>query len=518
MQRNDRILLQILLLWAAITTILVAYVPLNGVEHDASGKSGLHRQLTPQASPASEDHIIRTVEKQETKPKPPTPKVISIHSSKEKKATKKSATTKKASPKKASKKAANKKQTSYHQPPVKYHTVFSTGCSTFQDWQSYAFFYHAVQSGQEGHITRIASGCEGKTKNELEQIFQEEIAPMEPERLHLHQTPDYGYEHDGETEYKYFNKPFGLRHWFENVLGYPENHADHDDSTVIVLDPDQILMRPFTNDFTNSSETWRLPEKGRHKLKVEHGSPFAQQYQYNLLWMESVDQNFVFQGKPSPVLNLSREEAAEYYHGMGPPYIATAKDMYAIVKTWSTIVPRVHENFPELMAEMYAFNSAAAHLRLRHTIAFSFMVSYFAAGGEGWPLVEKVDAKDVCHHFPKSEYPHVIHYCQRYGIGKWFMSKYKVRKDLMSCQAPLFKVPPVDVALKYTKSIYPNKEVNKLTTKQRKESAFMVCSIINALNEAAVYYKDNHCDMATANYKYEFTFFKDMRTDEEKKK
>lgn len=72
--------------------------------------------------------------------------------------------------------------------------------------------------------------------------------------------------------------------------------------------------------------------------------------------------------------------------------------------------------------------------------------------------------------------------------------------------------------MKYTKSIYPNKEVNKLTQKQRKESAFMVCSMISALNEAAVYYKDNHCDKATANYNYTFTFFKDMKTDEDKKK
>lgn len=96
------------------------------------------------------------------------------------------------------------------------------------------------------------------------------------------------------------------------------------------------------------------------------------------------------------------------------------------------------------------------------------------------------------------------------------MSKYKVRKDLMSCQAPLFKVPPEDVAMKYTKSIYPNKEAIKLDKKERKMSAFMVCSMISALNEAAVYYKDNHCDKATANYNFTFTFFKSMRTDEDK--
>lgn len=404
MQRNDRTLLQVLLAWVLIMATSVIYVSMNGMEQDESGKTEFHRQLTPQASPALENHNLLPVGKQETKNALLLPTKFLADDHKDTKNTKKATVVKQKSSKKAPKKATRTRDTTYYQPPVKYHTVFSTGCSTFHDWQSYVFFYHAVQSGQEGHITRIASGCEGETKKKLEQIFMEEIAPMDPKRLHLHQTPDYSNVHQGEYEYKYFNKPFGLRHWFENVLGYPENHEEHDDSIVIVLDPDQILLRPFTNDFTNSSETWRLPEKGRHKLKVEHGSPFAQSYQYELVWRELVDQKYVFQGGPSPVLGLKEQEAKDFYSGMGPPYVATVKDMYSIVKKWSDIVPRVHENYPELMAEMFAFNSAVAHLGLRHTIAYSFMVSDFKTAGEGWPLIDKVDAKDVCHHFPKSEY------------------------------------------------------------------------------------------------------------------
>lgn len=38
----------------------------------------------------------------------------------------------------------------------------------------------------------------------------------------------------------------------------------------------------------------------------------------------------------------------------------------------------------------------------------------------------------------------------------------------------------------------------------------MVCAMIKALNEAAVYYKDHHCDKATANYDYTYTFFENM--------
>lgn len=144
-----------------------------------------------------------------------------------------------------------------------------------------------------------------------------------------------------------YNKPCGMRHWMENVLGYPESKG-HDDTIIILLDPDQILLRPFTNDFTHSSERWRLRD-GRYKLKVEHGSPFSQQYGYGIQWKRKVTPARVFQGA-TPVSNMTDKEAMDYYSGMGPPYVATGKDMYSIVHTWASIVPRVHDEYPHLLA------------------------------------------------------------------------------------------------------------------------------------------------------------------------
>lgn len=156
------------------------------------------------------------------------------------------------------------------------------------------------------------------------------------------------------------------------------------------------------------------------------------------------------------------------------------------------------------------YDTAAAHHGLRHTIAHSFMVSDVFAGGEGWKLIDAVPGKDVCHHFPKSEYPHVIHYCQRYYLGKWFIGKYRLRKDFISCEAPLLTMPPEDLALKYNSSITPDHKQKDLQPRHVKEQAFMVCVMINALNEAAVYYKDHHCDKETANYDYTYTFHDNM--------
>jgi len=418
----------------------------------------------------------------------------------------------------------------FHTHSSPYHVIFSTGCSTFQDWQSYVFFYHVLKSGQEGHVTRIASGCNREQLDDLKQIFATEIESMNPQKHHLHLTPDFSRVPKRDRKpFKYFNKPFGVRHWMEQALGYPENHELHDDSVIILLDPDQIMLRPFTNDFTGSSELWRLGvdhrkklkklkdgdpiPRPRYKLKVEHGSPFSQQYGYGLQWMNKVNPDYVFQDRlPTPVANMTRQEGFDYYMAMGPPYVATAKDMWSIVSTWSDIVPRVHDEYPHLLAEMFGYNLAAAHLGLRHTVAHSFAVSDVKAGGEGWKLIDNVPSEDVCHNFPKSEFPHVIHYCQRYYLGKWFIGKYKLRKDFISCRAPLLKVPPDDLALKYTSAVMPGDgSLKEINPKQVKENAFMVCAMIDALNAAAKYYKDHHCDKETANYEYSYVFHKDMK-------
>ncbi len=200
-----------------------------------------------------------------------------------------------------------------------YHTIFSTGCSIFQDWQSYVFFYHVFQSGQEGHVTRIASGCRRKEKRQLEEMFAKEISSMRPGIHHLHQTPDFSrVPKKHPNRFKYFNKPFGVRHWMEHALGYPENHELHDDSIIILMDPDQIMLRPFTNDFTNSTELWKWPKLA--KVKVEHGSPFSQQYGYGLQWLDKVNLTYVFNNTkvPSPVLSMERKEGFNYYFAMGP--------------------------------------------------------------------------------------------------------------------------------------------------------------------------------------------------------
>eukprot|EP00542_Grammatophora_oceanica_P020431 CAMPEP_0194039796 /NCGR_PEP_ID=MMETSP0009_2-20130614/11893_1 /TAXON_ID=210454 /ORGANISM="Grammatophora oceanica, Strain CCMP 410" /LENGTH=538 /DNA_ID=CAMNT_0038682743 /DNA_START=101 /DNA_END=1717 /DNA_ORIENTATION=- len=383
-----------------------------------------------------------------------------------------------------------------------YHVIFSTGCSTFQDWQSYVFFYHAWKSGQQGNVTRVASGCSDKDAETLRTLFKEQIEIMAPGRFHLHLTPDYS-RIKPKVNFKYFNKPFGTRHWMENALGFPDKPLN-EDTIIILLDPDQVILRPFTNDFSGPAEVWKpTHSKIPHRIKVEHGAPFGQQYGFAMQWKNKVNATYVAQG-PTRLTTMDDAEAQGHYL-VGPPYVATARDMYQIVTTWCDFVPRVHDDYPHLLAEMFGYCLAAAHLNLPHQVAWGFMVSDIGVGGEGWKMVREMQPDEtVCENTPQDKMPHVLHYCQRYMLGKFFIGKYRLRKDFISCESPLLVEPTADI-VKLRHQVAPDGTRIDLTKDDSaKLNAFMLCQLIPRLNEAAVFFKQHHCTNPNMEYSYIF--------------
>lgn len=231
---------------------------------------------------------------------------------------------------------------------VEYHIVFSTGCSAFQDWQSYVFFYQAMKIKQPGTVTRIVSGCDEEGEATLRQIFNEQIIPMAPDRFKIHFTPDFAKILKPGINYPYFNKPCGMKHWLETALGFPDN-PQNEDAIVILLDPDQAIMRPFKhNDFSNTQ--WMHVDPENVRTQIMHGAPMGQRYGFALQWKEKVRMSYVAPDmQPSPVDSLSRQDASAGYV-VGPPYIATATDMYKICDLWCLFAPRVHDEYPVSLA------------------------------------------------------------------------------------------------------------------------------------------------------------------------
>ena len=330
------------------------------------------------------------------------------------------------------------------------------------------------------------------------------------DRFRIHFTPHFSGVKDEKTgkvkgDYKFFNKPFGLKHYLEenDLLGVVNGEMKHPNDIIILTDPDFLLLRPITDDFSNTRETlighrrtdvYKERESTNHNI-VSHGYPYAQTYGLGTQWRKfDLD---TIAGPTSPAKDVNQENGGKLYPA-GPPYIATAKDMYAIAQTWSDFAPRVHAEYPHLLAEMYAYCIAAAHLQLPHMLIDSMMVSSAGIGGEGWKYIKDIPGDEICQfaNNPKHEIhplPSVIHYCQRYSVDKYFFAKRKVPHNIFTCDHEMLIEPPMDLGSgKYLSSVA--KKNDKMTADKAKMEAFVVCAMTSATNEAMMYFKTNHCN------------------------
>ena len=394
---------------------------------------------------------------------------------------------------------------------VRYHVVFSTGCSEQQHWESYVFFYHAYKVRQPGNITRLVSGCTPQEEKRLRRYHGRKIATMS-DRFHIHFTPEYSNVATAQP-YKYYNKPCGLHHWMTNVLHMDQHPKAFEDDIIILADPDFILLRPIFHDTRNN--TVHFVQNHPITKVVKHGMPIAQQdgYLYND-WMRF---NISYITGGGNISHVSREDGPRFYN-TGPPYLATVGDMYRIATLWKEYVPRVYEEHPEIFAEMFGYIIATTQLNLPHTLVSSFVVSTTETNNrEGWNMVDSLPQNQVCN-MPSQEWlPHALHYCQRYILGKWFFSKYRLKKNFLSCETPLLTHPPLDSASRYDYWIRPPPDrgathteavSGNLTKKRSKREAFMLCGLISKVNEAARYYKAHHC-RAGANMNETYNFHDD---------
>lgn len=409
-------------------------------------------------------------------------------------------------------------------PHPPYHVVFSTSCNDQQHWESFVFFYHANKVKQPGTVTRIVSGCKDHEADWLQKFHDEHIKTMNPD-FHLHLTPDFA-RLGNTTEYKYMNKPYGLRHWMENALrmGQPDQSPDTEDGIVFLMDPDMILLRPIVHDYTDEDVIYAKGDKPDWKI-VEHGRPMAQQDGYlNNQWMH-LNISFVTHG--GDIKGIRQPDGPKYWN-TGPPYLATVRDMYSIVVLWTEYAPRVHHIYPKLFAEMYGYIIATTQLKLSHTLIKSLVVSTTRDDKirvderEGWPYIDALPDEAVCDLQAAvsagKALPVVLHYCQRYGLATWFFSKYRLEKKYISCETPILLSPPKDLAAKkYNYWLQPPPDGHtgewdpprkEMSARTAKREAFMICGLISLVNEAAVHFKTKACN-GRANMSANYTFFSD---------
>lgn len=393
------------------------------------------------------------------------------------------------------------KQSSKNDEP-NIHILFSTSCSAAQDWQSYLLFYKMMAVNQVGNVTRLVSGCTPEERK-LQDEWLEKIQTTMSPRFNMYFTElDFGKHYSlGKSDwqkYKYMNKPFSTLAFLQDALGFPENR-EHEDDLFVLIDPDMMSMRSFTNDFSDY-----IPE-GETVHRVSHGHMFGQPFGYQTQWYEEAKDNLTYLvgEEESPVRDLSGDRLMKYH--AGPPYMATGRDFYALLKLWCDILPRYQALREHFMVEMYSASLAAAHLGLPFHLVPNFMISDDKTGkkeNEGWSGIDNADPKDLCIPERVDKLPLVFHYCQRFGLGEHFFNKHIFNNDFFSCDEPLMEEIPSDVALRYNYTHYgdgTNKTWEESKYHMLKRNAFMLCSMTSGLNDAATFYKRHHCG-DDANY------------------
>jgi peptidyl serine alpha-galactosyltransferase len=502
----------------------------------------------------------------------------------------------------------------------RFHIVLSTGCSTRQNWQSFVSMYHLLQSGQTGDVTRIASGCTTQEGQELQEVFHQQVQELllllfhhrqekvegastrargpssssssgnsssssTSLRFHLHLTPDYSTVRPGHS-YLFFNKAFGMKHWMEHGLGYNSMNDkyycedddttrtrepnEHDDTIIILLDPDQLVLKPFTQNYTDVQHLgWVRRADQNENSVVQRGTSITQLYGFGEQWYTKINLTRLFYAnddddsstktleypesetdiRSSALWNVT--EAQQLAYAAGPPYLAVARDMYQIVHQWVAFAPRVHVQYPWLISEMFAYSLAAVHVRLPPRTVTGFMVSdaYSDASSEGWWFLEDKEKEEdtapttkdnnittattatadhqdkdkgafqCLSHYqrqPRDRMPYVLHYCQDYFLGKWFFSKTMLPDNFISCASPLLREPKSDDTTSTTDTdadsanvvlplLPPLQQLDygldrygtvvdfKDNIQLRQRQAWILCTILSAMNQAATFYKHHFC-------------------------
>ena len=294
------------------------------------------------------------------------------------------------------------------------HIIFSSGCTWFQHWQAELLLGSAFKVGQRGRITRIVSGCysnhiEGEIDPSLLKgkgimkshslVDDENMVPLSELMSSVHEdfglfvTPSFA----GASEFPWMNKANSINYFMQ----HSKEELDREGETVIaVLDPDFLFVSPMTQApaklediiqlVPSAVEKWN--GKGEPINVVKPGRPVGQRYDMGGAWVQNYDMK-TLTGDPNTKAATYTPAMMRKYLDVGPPFMVHRTDMVPLAKLWATYMHGVLAQSKKVLLEsdMHAYNMAAAHLGLKHTLLESYMISFSKTdnyNGEAWQWID----------------------------------------------------------------------------------------------------------------------------------
>ncbi|KAL9227047.1 hypothetical protein vseg_002788 [Gypsophila vaccaria] len=305
-------------------------------------------------------------------------------------------------------------------PPWRIHTLFSTECNNYFDWQTVGLMHSYKKSGHPGPITRLLS-C---TEEERAGYRGYELAPtMDVPSMSRHpRTGDW---------YPAINKPVGVLHWLKH------NEDAKNVDWVVILDADMVIRGPI------------LP----WKLGAEKGRPVAQYYGY-LIGCDNIlaDLHTKNPGLCDKVGGLLIFHIDDL-RAMAPFWLSKSEEVREDKAHWATnITGDIYGT--GWISEMYGYSFAAAEVGLRHKITDDLMI---------YPGYNPRDGVE----------PILMHYGLPFKVGNWSFTKLDHHEDAIVYDCGrLFPEPP-----------YP-REVKAMDSDPSKRRGLMLSiECMNMLNE-----------------------------------
>lgn len=273
-------------------------------------------------------------------------------------------------------------------PTSKIHTIFSTECGTYFDWQTVGLVHSFHLSGQPGNLTRLLS-C---TDEELEKYKGHDLAPT-------HYVPSMSRHPLTDDWYPAINKPAGVLHWL--------NHAKIEAEYIVILDADMIMRGPIT--------PW--------DFNAARGQPVSTPYDYLIGCNNELAQ-----------LHTRNPEACDKVGGVIIMHIDDLRKfaMLWLHKTEEVRADKAHyaKNITGdiyesgWISEMYGYSFGAAELNLRHVINNKILIY------PGYVPERGVEYR-------------VFHYGLEFKVGNWSFDKANWRDiDLVNTCWATFPDPP----------------------------------------------------------------------------
>ncbi|TXG54779.1 hypothetical protein EZV62_020035 [Acer yangbiense] len=273
-------------------------------------------------------------------------------------------------------------------PHPKIHTLFSTECTSYFDWQTVGLVHSFHKSGQPGNITRLLS-C---TDEDLEHYNGHDLAPT-------HYVPSMNRHPLTGDWYPAINKPAAVLHWL--------NHAKVDAEFIVILDADMIMRGPIT--------PW--------EFKAARGRPVSTPYDYLI----GCDNELA-------KLHTRHPEACDKVGGV---IIMHIDDLRKFAMLWLHKTEEVRADKAHYatnitgdvyasgwISEMYGYSFGAAELNLRHLISSEILIypGYIPEPGVKY---------------------RVFHYGLEYVVGNWSFDKADWREvDIINKCWAKFPDPP----------------------------------------------------------------------------